>query len=111
MIIEHRTREKHQNADSLSKKTEFYERHEQRGQTGRRRNQRWLLFYGQGDVRQPSTNEVTRNVRETNRGPYRATSGASRENNSEEKSRDANGSNAQVENNEGNTKGNRLRFQ
>ena len=30
MIIEHRTRHKHQNADSLSKKTEFYERQEQR---------------------------------------------------------------------------------
>ena len=31
MIIEHRTRDKHQNADRLSKKTEFYERQEQRG--------------------------------------------------------------------------------
>ena len=30
LIIEHRTRDKHQNADSLSKKTEFYERQEQR---------------------------------------------------------------------------------
>ena len=30
MIIEHRMRDKHQNADSLSKKTEFYERLEQR---------------------------------------------------------------------------------
>ena len=30
MIIEHRTRDKQQNADSLSKKTEFYERQEQR---------------------------------------------------------------------------------
>ena len=30
MIIEHRTRDKHQNADSLSKKTEFYERQEER---------------------------------------------------------------------------------
>ena len=30
MIIEHRMREKHQNADSLSKKTEFYERLEQK---------------------------------------------------------------------------------
>ena len=30
MIIEHRTRDKHHNADSLSKKTEFYERQEQR---------------------------------------------------------------------------------
>ena len=30
MIIEHRTRDKHQNADSLGKKTEFYERQEQR---------------------------------------------------------------------------------
>ena len=26
MIVEHRTRDKHQNADSLSKNTEFYER-------------------------------------------------------------------------------------
>ena len=30
MIIEHRTRDKHQNADSLSKKTEVYERLEER---------------------------------------------------------------------------------
>ena len=30
MIIVHRTRDKHQNADSLSRKTEFYERQEQR---------------------------------------------------------------------------------
>ena len=30
MIIEHRTRDKHQNADSLKMKTEFYERQEQR---------------------------------------------------------------------------------
>ena len=30
MISEHRTRSKHQNADSLSKKTEFYERQEQK---------------------------------------------------------------------------------
>ena len=30
MMIEHRTRQKHQNADNLSKKTEFYERQEQR---------------------------------------------------------------------------------
>ena len=29
MIIKHRTRDKHQNADSLSKKTEFYERQDQ----------------------------------------------------------------------------------
>ena len=30
MIIEHRTRDRHQNADSLSKKTEFYERLEEK---------------------------------------------------------------------------------
>ena len=30
MILEHRTRDKHQNADSLSKKTEFYERLEEK---------------------------------------------------------------------------------
>ena len=30
IIIEHRTSDKHQNADSLSEKTKFYERQEQR---------------------------------------------------------------------------------
>ena len=30
MIIEHKTRDKHQNADSLSQKKEFYKRQEQR---------------------------------------------------------------------------------
>ena len=30
MIIEHTTRDKHQNSDSLSNKTEFYERQEQK---------------------------------------------------------------------------------
>ena len=30
MILEHQTRDKHQNGDSLSKKTEFYERQEER---------------------------------------------------------------------------------
>ena len=30
MIIEHRTRDKHQNADNLKKKTEFYERLEEK---------------------------------------------------------------------------------
>ena len=34
MIIEHRTRYKHQNAESLSKKTEFYEMQEQRKADG-----------------------------------------------------------------------------
>ena len=34
MIIEHRTRDKHQNADSLSKKTKFYERQQQREKNG-----------------------------------------------------------------------------
>ena len=43
MIIEHRTRDKHQNADSLSKKTEFYERQEQR-EADR------LLLHGQRNV-------------------------------------------------------------
>ena len=36
MIFEHRIRYKHQNADSLSKKTEFYERQEQREATDRK---------------------------------------------------------------------------
>ena len=44
-------------------------------------------------------------MRETNRTPSRTSSGASREDNYEEKSRDSNGNNAQVENSEGNTEG------
>ena len=39
MIIEHRTRDKHQKADSMIKRTEFYERQEQR-------EERWLLLHG-----------------------------------------------------------------
>ena len=51
MIIEHRTRDKHQNADSLSKKTEFYERQEQR-EADRPEIKGRLLLYGQRNVRQ-----------------------------------------------------------
>ena len=62
MIIEHRTSDKHQNPDSLSKKTELYERQEQR-EALQTRNQRWLLFYGQRNIRQPTTHEMARQVR------------------------------------------------
>ena len=41
MITEHRTRDEHQNANSLSKKTEFYERQDQT----EARNQRWLFLH------------------------------------------------------------------
>ena len=66
MILEHRTRDEHRNADSLSKRTEFYER--TKGSKGTKgsgadRNQRWLLFYGQRNIRQPSTHKVARQVR------------------------------------------------
>ena len=59
MVIEHRIKDKHQKADSLSKKTEFYE-WQGGGQT---RNQRWLLLYGQRDIRQPTTHKMARHVR------------------------------------------------
>ena len=49
MIIEHRMRDKHQNADSLSKKTEFYERLEQEtGQSGG--NKGGILVSGQRNL-------------------------------------------------------------
>ena len=49
MIIEHRMRDKHQNADSLSKKTEFYERLEQKqGQSGG--NKGGILVSGQRNL-------------------------------------------------------------
>ena len=43
MIIVHRTGDKHQNADSLSKKTEFYERQEQREASWMRK--RMIVFH------------------------------------------------------------------
>ena len=46
MIIEHRMRDKHQNADSLSKKTEFYERFGvETSQSGRKKGK--ILVSGQ----------------------------------------------------------------
>ena len=44
MIIEHRTRDKHQNVDSLSKKTEFYETGTEGGEKAR--NKRGLVLHG-----------------------------------------------------------------
>ena len=46
MIIEHRMRDKHQNADSLSKKTEFFERLEQKQANHKGR----ILVSGQGNL-------------------------------------------------------------
>ena len=43
MIIEHRMRDKHQNADSISKKTEFHERLEQK-QPARRKSREGSRF-------------------------------------------------------------------
>ena len=44
MIIEHRMRDKHQNADSLSKKTEFYERLEQKQANQAEIRERFLIL-------------------------------------------------------------------
>ena len=51
MIIEHRTRDKHQNADSLSKKTEFYEHLEEK-QANQSESKTGFHFW----TRKPTTN-------------------------------------------------------
>ena len=56
MIIEHKMCDEHQNADSLSKKTEFYERLEQKWQSGR--NQGRILVFAQRDLRSNSLDEM-----------------------------------------------------
>ena len=104
MIIEHRTRDKHQNADSLSKKTEFYESQEQR-EADRPEIKGWLLLHGQGNVRQSSTHEMVGQIRQTNRRSPRITK---RKNNLEKEPRDADRNNAQVKDREGDAQSKRL---
>ena len=50
MIIEHRTRDKHQNENILSKKTEFYEKQQQR-KADRLEIITLILVRGQGIIR------------------------------------------------------------
>ena len=76
MIIEHRTRDKHQNADSLSKKTEFYERQEQR-EADRPEIKDGFSFMDKENVRQSSTHEMAGQIRQTDRRSSRIAEGAS----------------------------------
>ena len=50
MIIEHKTQDKRQNENILSKKTEFYEKQQQR-KADRPEIKTWILVRGQGIIR------------------------------------------------------------
>ena len=107
LIIEHRTRDKHQNADSLSMKTDFYERQEQR-EANRPEIKDGFSFMDKETYDKSSTHEMARQVRQTDIRSPRITKGASRETNLEEDPRDADRNNAQVKNCERDAQGKRL---
>ena len=73
MIIERRMRDKHQNADSLSKKTEFYERLEQK-QANQAEIKEGFSFLGQRNLRSASLDEMVGQVWTSNSRMSRVTS-------------------------------------
>ena len=93
-------REKHRNSDSLSKKTEFYERQEQR-EANRPEIKEGFSFMD----KETSSHEMARQVRPTDTRSPRITKRASREKNLEKDPRDADRDNAQVKNCERDTQG------
>ena len=107
MIIEHRTREKHQNADSLSKKTEFYEGQEQR-EADRPEIKDGYSFMDEETYDSLATHEMARQVRQTDRRSSRVIRRAPEENDLEEETRDTDRDNAQVKNRERDAEGKRL---
>ena len=107
MIIEHSTRDKHQNADSLSKKTEFYERQEQREADRPEIKDGFSFMDKETYDSLPLTRWLDKSAKLIE-DHTEISNGASRENNIEQNPRDANGDNAQVKNCEGETQGKRL---
>ena len=106
MITKHRTRDKHHyNPDSLSKKTEFYERQEQK-EADRPETKDGFSFMDKETYDSLQLTMWLEKSRKNNREPSRATTRD--EGNSQEKNRDANGNDAQVEYSEGNTKSKKL---
>ena len=107
MIIEHRTRDKHQNADSLSKKTEFYERQEQREANRPEMKEGFSSMDKETYDSLPLTRWLDKSGKPIE-DHTRTTKRASRENNLEEDPRDADRDNAQIKNCEGDAQGERL---
>ena len=107
MIIEHRTRDKHQNADSMSKKTEFYERKEQREADRPEIKDGFFFMDKETYGSLPLTRWLDKSGKLIEDHP-RITRRASKENNLEEDPRIADRDYAQVKNCERDAQGKRL---
>ena len=106
MIIEHRTRNKHQNADSLCKKTEFYERQEQR-EADRPEIKDGFAFMDKEAYDSLSlTRWLDKSAKPIEDHPELPAEHETKK--SQEKNRDTNGNDAQVEASEGTIKSKKL---
>ena len=108
MIIERRTRDKLQNADSLSKKTEFYERQVQREADRPEIKDGFSFMDKETNVSLPLTRWLDKSGKQIEDHPKLPTEHEAKEI-PKKKFRDANGNNAQVQDKEGNAEGKRLR--
>ena len=102
MIIDHRTRDKHQNADSLSKKKEFNERQEEREADRPEIKDGFSFMDKETHDSLPLTRWLDKSGKPIEVHPELPVKTILK------KPKDANGGNAQVENCEGNTQGKRL---
>ena len=103
MMIEHRTRDKHQNADSSSKKTEFYERQKQREADRPEIKEGFSFMDKETFDTLPLTSWLDNSGKPIEDHPELPIEHEAK------KFRDAIGNNAQVQDSEGNTEGKRLR--
>ena len=110
MIIEHRTRDKHQNADSLSKKTEFYERQEQREADRPEIKDGFSFMDKETYDSLPLTRWLDKSGKPIEDHPELPKE-TTKKNNLEKEPRDADRNNAQVKDREGDAQSKRLRSQ
>ena len=109
MIIEHRTLDKHQNADSLSKKTEFYERQEQREADRPEIKDGFSFMDKETYDSPPLTRLLDKSGKPIEDHPELPKE--TKKNNLEKEPRDTNRNNAQVKNREGDAQSKRLQSQ
>ena len=107
MIIEHKTRDKHRNADSLSKRTEFYERQEQMEADGPEIKDGFCFIDKETYDTLPLTRWLDKSGKPIEDHPELPIEHRSKE--ILKKFRDANGNKAQVQDSEGNAEGKRLK--
>ena len=109
MIIEHRTRDKHQNADSLSKKTEFYDSQEQKEADRPEIKDGFSFMNKETYDTLPLTRWLDKSGKLIESIPNYQLNTSKKKTSKEVFFRDANGNNAQVQDSEGNAEGKRLR--